>query len=55
MEFLNVVAIVVAGLMVGSELAVAAFVHPTLNRLPGTDGTCFTAGVLHSSPWPSRF
>ena len=34
MEFLNVVAIVVAGLMVGSELAVAAFVHPTLNRLP---------------------
>ena len=24
----------VAGLMVGSELAVAVFVHPTLNRLP---------------------
>ena len=34
MEVLNVVAIIVAGLMVGSELTVAAFVHPTLNRLP---------------------
>jgi uncharacterized membrane protein len=34
MEVLNVVAIVVAGLMVGSELAIAAFVHPTLDRLP---------------------
>jgi len=34
MEYLNVVAIIVAGLMVGSELAIAAFVHPTLNRLP---------------------
>ena len=34
MEFLNVVAIIVAGLMVGSELAIAAFVHPTLDRLP---------------------
>src|SRR5450432_1847018 len=34
MEYLNVVAIVVAGLMVGSELAIAAFVHPTLDRLP---------------------
>jgi uncharacterized membrane protein len=34
MEVLNVVAIIVAGLMVGSELAVAAFVHPTLDRLP---------------------
>jgi len=33
-EYLNVVAIMVAGLMVGSELAVAAFVHPTLDRLP---------------------
>jgi uncharacterized membrane protein len=34
MEVLNVVAIIVAGLMIGSELGVAAFVHPTLNRLP---------------------
>ena len=34
MEYLNVVAIIVAGLMVGSELAIAAFVHPTLDRLP---------------------
>jgi uncharacterized membrane protein len=33
-EYLNVVAIIVAGLMVGSELAIAAFVHPTLDRLP---------------------
>jgi uncharacterized membrane protein len=34
MEYLNVVAIVIAGLMVGSELAIAAFVRPTLDRLP---------------------
>jgi uncharacterized membrane protein len=34
MEYLNVVAIIVAGLMVGSELAIAAFVHPALDRLP---------------------
>ncbi len=34
MEVLNVVAIIVAGLMVGSELAIAALVHPTLDRLP---------------------
>ena len=34
MEYLNVDAIIVAGLMVGSELAIAAFVHPTLDRLP---------------------
>ena len=33
MEILNVVAIVVAGLMVGSELAIASFVHPTLDKL----------------------
>jgi uncharacterized membrane protein len=33
-EALNVVAIVVAGLLVGNELAIAAFIHPTLNRLP---------------------
>lgn len=34
MEVLNVVAITVAGLMVGCELAIAVFVHPTLDRLP---------------------
>lgn len=34
MEVLNVVATIVAGLMVGSELAIAAFVHPTLDKLP---------------------
>ena len=33
-EVLDVVAIIVAGLMVGSELAIAAFVHPTLDKLP---------------------
>jgi len=33
-ELLNVVAIIVAGLMVGNELAIAVFVHPTLDRLP---------------------
>jgi uncharacterized membrane protein len=33
-EVLNIVSIIVAGLMVGSELAIAAFVHPTLDRLP---------------------
>ncbi len=34
MEVLNVVAIIVAGLMVGCELAIAAFIHPTLETLP---------------------
>jgi uncharacterized membrane protein len=34
MEVLSVFAIVAAGLMVGSELAIAAFVHPTLDHLP---------------------
>ena len=34
MEVLHVVTIIVAGLMVGNELAIAAFVHPTLDRLP---------------------
>ena len=33
-EVLQVVAILVAGLMVGSELAIAVFVHPTLDGLP---------------------
>lgn len=32
-EVLGVVAIIVAGLMVGTELAIAAFVHPTLEKL----------------------
>jgi hypothetical protein len=34
MELLNVVSIIVAGAMVGNELAIAALVHPTLDRLP---------------------
>jgi uncharacterized membrane protein len=34
MEVLNIVAILVAGLMVGCELAIAAFIHPTLDTLP---------------------
>jgi uncharacterized membrane protein len=34
LETLNVMAIIIAGLMVGNELAVAAFVHPSLDRLP---------------------
>ena len=34
MEILNAVTIMVSGLMVGSELAIAGFVHPTLDRLP---------------------
>jgi uncharacterized membrane protein len=34
MEILNVVAIMIAGLMVGCELAIAAFIHPTLDKLP---------------------
>jgi uncharacterized membrane protein len=33
-EALSVVAIVVAGLMVGCELDIAAFIHPTLDKLP---------------------
>ena len=34
MEVLSVAANIVAGLMVGSELAIAAFIHPTLDKLP---------------------
>ena len=34
MEVLNVVAIAVAGLIVGCELSIAAFIHPTLDTLP---------------------
>lgn len=33
-EVLNGVALIVAGLMVGNELAIAVFVHPVLDRLP---------------------
>jgi uncharacterized membrane protein len=33
MEVLNVITIIAAGLMVGNELAIALFVHPTLKRL----------------------
>jgi hypothetical protein len=33
-EVLNAVAIIVAGLMVGCELTIAAFVHPTPDTLP---------------------
>jgi hypothetical protein len=33
-EVLDVVAIMVAGLVVGSEVAIAALVHPTLDKLP---------------------
>ena len=33
MEALNVITILVAGLIVGSELAIASFVHPTLDQL----------------------
>ena len=34
LETLNVMAILVAGLMVGCELSIAAFLHPTLDMLP---------------------
>jgi len=34
LETLNVMAILVAGLMVGCELSIAAFIHPTLDMLP---------------------
>jgi uncharacterized membrane protein len=33
-QTLNVIAILVAGLMVGCELSIAAFIHPTLDTLP---------------------
>ena len=33
-EILDVITILVAGLMVGNELAIAAFVHPAFHRLP---------------------
>jgi hypothetical protein len=34
MEVLNLFAIIGARLMAGSELAIAAFVHPTLDKFP---------------------
>ena len=34
LEILNAITIVFTGLLVGNELAIAAFIHPTLNRLP---------------------
>ena len=34
MEVFNGAAMIIAGLMVGSELSIAAFVHPTLDQLP---------------------
>src|SRR5260370_39028047 len=34
MEVVNVCAIIVVELMVGCKLAIAAFVHPTLDKLP---------------------
>jgi uncharacterized membrane protein len=34
MEILSVIAVMAAGLMVGNELAIAVFIHPTLDRLP---------------------
>ena len=33
MDILNVIALLVAGLMVGCELSIAAFIHPTLDKL----------------------
>jgi uncharacterized membrane protein len=33
-EILDVVAVLVAGLLVGNELAIAVFIHPTIDRLP---------------------
>ena len=33
-QVLTIAAVLVAGLLAGSELAVAAFVHPTLDKLP---------------------
>ncbi len=33
MEVLGIIAVLAAGLMVGNELAIAVFIHPTLDRL----------------------
>ncbi len=46
---LHLIALVVLGLMCGSELNVAAFAHPTLNRLP------LEAHILLRSAWARLF
>jgi uncharacterized membrane protein len=46
---LHVIAVVVLGLMCGSELNVAAFAHPTLNRQP------LEAHILVRSAWARLF
>ena len=46
---LHVIALVVLGLMCGSELNVAAFAHPTLNRLP------LESHILLRSAWARLF
>ena len=46
---LHVIALVVLGLMCGSELNVAAFAHPTLNRLP------LEPHILLRSAWARLF
>ena len=43
MLILDVATLTVAGLLVGNELAIAVFVHPTLSRLP--DSVHFTAAT----------
>jgi uncharacterized membrane protein len=50
MEVLNVVAIIVAGLMVGSELAIAVFVHPALDRLPDDVHLPAASALAHVDP-----
>jgi hypothetical protein len=49
MEYLNVVAIIVAGLMVGSELAIAAFMRTRLIscRLPKADSALLRSPLFH--------
>jgi uncharacterized membrane protein len=47
MEVLNVVAIIVAGLMVGCELAIAAFIHPTLDKLPDDAHLPAASAIAH--------
>lgn len=46
---LQIITITVAGLMVGNEFAVAAFIHPALNRLPedaSVSGASAVASIL---------
>ena len=47
MEYLNIVAIIVAGLMVGSELAIAAFVHPTLAAMDAAGNNVRIRRIAH--------